>query len=99
MAGRRLARLFQFSRFVLFVPGLTGAFIDHFTAQPSGGEAMRWRRGFMYASSHTSDEVLRFNGRTGVLMGPVTEGFLDWATGFDFGPDGNVYVASFSTTA
>jgi DNA-binding beta-propeller fold protein YncE len=75
--------------------GLTGAFIDHFTAQPSGGEAKRWRRGFIYASSHTSDEVLRFNGRTGVLMGPITEGFLDWATGFDFGPDGNVYVASF----
>ena len=74
--------------------GRTGAFIDRFTSEPSGAEAVRWRRGFMYVSSHTSDNVLQFS-RSGALMGPITEGFLDWATGFDFGPDGNVYVASF----
>jgi DNA-binding beta-propeller fold protein YncE len=75
--------------------GQTGAFIDHFTSEPSGGESMRWRGRFMFASSHNDDTVFRFDGRTGALLGSVTNGFLDWATGFDFGPDGNVYVASF----
>ena len=75
--------------------GRTGAFIDHFTTEPSGGEGIRWRGNFMYASSHNDDTVFQFNGNTGDLMGPVTNGFLDWATGFDFGPDGNIYVASF----
>jgi DNA-binding beta-propeller fold protein YncE len=75
--------------------GQTGAFIDHFTTQPSGAEAMRWRRGFMYVSSHDDDTVFKFDGETGAPLGPVTNGFLDWAYVFVFGPDGNIYVASF----
>lgn len=75
--------------------GLTGASMGQFTSEPSGAEAIRWRSSSMYVSSHNSDEVLRFRARTGALLGPITRGFLDWATGFDFGPDGNVYVASF----
>src|SRR5262245_12780269 len=75
--------------------GRTGAFIDHFTSEPSGGEALRWRGRFMYVSGHNDDTVFKFDARTGALLGSVTNGFLDWATGVDFGPDGNIYVASF----
>jgi outer membrane protein assembly factor BamB len=75
--------------------GNTGAFIDQFTVEPTGAESMRWRSGSMFVSSHNTDEVLRFRAQDGSSLGPITRGFLDWATGFDFGPDGNVYVASF----
>jgi DNA-binding beta-propeller fold protein YncE len=76
--------------------GATGAFIDKFTTEPSGAEVIRWRGNWMFVSGHNDDEVLRFRARNGALMGPVNEGgFLDWATGFDFGPDGNIYIASF----
>lgn len=75
--------------------GGTGAFIDKFTTAPSGAEGIRWRKNFVYVSSHVSNNVLKFNGRTGALIGPVVDAFPDWATGFDFGPDGNIYVASF----
>lgn len=75
--------------------GTTGAFIDQFTTDPSGAEAIRWRNGSIYLSSHMDNNVLRFKARSGAALGPIVEGFLDWATGFDFGPDGTVYVASF----
>ena len=41
------------------------------------------------------DGGTRFDGQTGTPLGTITEGFPDWATGFDFGSDGNVYVARF----
>lgn len=75
--------------------GQTGAFLDQFTDDPNGAEALDWRKGDLYVSSHVSDNVIRFDGQTGNKLGPVTFGFLDWATGFDFGPDGSIYVASF----
>jgi DNA-binding beta-propeller fold protein YncE len=75
--------------------GTTGAFIDQFTTEPSGAEAIRWRGNSMFISGHNDNEVLRFRAKNGALLGPITNGFLDWATGFDFGPDGNTYVASF----
>jgi hypothetical protein len=75
--------------------GQTGAFVDRVTDEPSGAEGVRWRRGDLYVSSHMSDNVFRFDGQTGAPLGPITEGILDWATGFDFGPDGSIYVASF----
>ena len=75
--------------------GTTGAFIDQFTTEPSGAEAIRWRGKSMFISSHNDDEVVRFRARDGVRQGSITRGFLDWATGFDFGPDDNIYVASF----
>ena len=76
--------------------GTTGAFIDQFTTDPSGAEAIRWRGSSMFISGHNDDEVLRFRAQNGAPMGPMNEGgFLDWATGFDFGPDGNIYIASF----
>ena len=50
----------------------------------------------MFISGHNDNEVLRFRAKNGASMGPVNQAaFLDWATGFDFGPDGNLYVASF----
>ncbi len=75
--------------------GATGAFIDQFTTQPSGAEAVRWRGKSIFISSHNEDEVQRFRAQNGAPQGAFTHGFLDWATGFDFGPDGNIYVASF----
>ncbi len=75
--------------------GVTGAFIDRFTTEPSGAEAIAWRGDSMFVSSHVSDTVIRFKAENGGYIGPVIEGFPDWASGFDFGPDGNLYVASF----
>ena len=75
--------------------GTTGAFINRFTTVPSGAEAVRWRHRSMYVSSHMSDTVFQFKASNGALGGPIIESFPDWATGFDFGPDGNLYVASF----
>jgi DNA-binding beta-propeller fold protein YncE len=75
--------------------GSTGAFIDRFTTEPGGAEGIRWRNGFMFVSSHMTDTVLAFKAASGALIGPIIEAFPDWATGFDFGPDGNLYVASF----
>ena len=75
--------------------GKTGAFVSQFTDGPQGAEALAWRGGDLFVSSHSSDNVIRFDGQSGHNKGPVTEGFLNWATGLDFGPDGNVYVASF----
>ena len=49
----------------------------------------------MFVSSHVSDTVFQFKAENGGLIGPIIQAFPDWATGFDFGPDGNVYVASF----
>jgi DNA-binding beta-propeller fold protein YncE len=79
--------------------GQAGAFIDRFTTGPNGAEGLDWHVGDLYISSHVSDSVIRYNGQNGVRRGPVTSGFLDWATGFDFGPDGNIYVASFFDNA
>jgi DNA-binding beta-propeller fold protein YncE len=76
--------------------GTTGAFIDQFTTNPSGAEAVRWRGKSLFISGHNDDEVLRFRARNGAFQGEVNQGgFLDWATGFDFGADGNIYIASF----
>ena len=75
--------------------GATGAFIDRFTTEPSGAEAIRWRNDSVFVSSHVSDTVIQFKAENGGLIGPIIQAFPDWATGFDFGPDGNVYVASF----
>jgi DNA-binding beta-propeller fold protein YncE len=75
--------------------GQTGAFVTKFTSGPSGAEALDWHLGDLFVSSHVSDKVFRFDGQTGDNLGPVTDGFLDWATGFDFGADGNIYAASF----
>jgi DNA-binding beta-propeller fold protein YncE len=66
--------------------GSTGAFVDRLTTEPSGAEAVRWRNGSIYVSSHMNNNVLRFKARSGAALGSVVEGALDWATGFDFGP-------------
>jgi WD40 repeat protein len=78
--------------------GSTGAFMDRFTTEPDGAEGIRWRQGSIYVSSHMSNNVLQFKAENGALIGPTVEGFLDWATGFDFGPDGTLCVASFDNS-
>ena len=71
----------------------TGAFIDRFTDVPSDAKAARWRNGALFVSS--IHNVFRLDGASGALKGPITEGFPDWGIGFDFGPDGHVYVANY----
>lgn len=75
--------------------GRTGEFVTQFTAGPSGAEGVNWRLGDLFVSGHVRDRVTRYDGQDGHNLGAVTRGFLDWATGFDFGPDGHIYVASF----
>jgi len=62
--------------------------------------------GNLYVSSSGDNEVYRFDPTTGALVaGPSDDAFvraadngsLSWATGLSFGPDGNLYVGSYST--
>ena len=54
--------------------GTTGAFIDHFTTEPSGAEAIRWRGNSMFISGHNDDKVLRFRAQNGTpQLAPSTK--------------------------
>jgi sugar lactone lactonase YvrE len=51
--------------------------------------------GNLYVSSAETDSVIRFDGKTGALMGTFAESVdLDGPIGMTFGPDGHLYVAS-----
>ena len=51
--------------------------------------------GNLYVSGLANGAVLRFNGTTGLAMGPFTSGAtIASPVGLTFGPDGNLYVGS-----
>jgi hypothetical protein len=51
--------------------------------------------GNLYVSGFGSDNVLRYSGTTGALLGVFASGGgLDSPLGLVFGPDGNLYVSS-----
>ncbi len=89
---------------VLRYDPLTGAFIDIFVTNGSGGlnEASGMTfgpDGHLYVSSGATDEVLRFDGATGAFVDDFVtsqSGGLRAPYSLTFGPDGHLYVASFT---
>jgi hypothetical protein len=94
---------------VLRYDGTTGAFLNVFVAadsNPFGENSSGRPRGLvfgpdgnLYVASFSADHpsVLRFDGRTGVLIDafvPEGSGGLSVPTGPLFGPDGNLYLRS-----
>jgi hypothetical protein len=93
--------------------GTTGAFIDAFVAQGSGGLDFPGNVLFgsdrnndtvsdLYVSSVNTDEVLVFSGADGTPLGAFVtagSGGLDVPHDMAFGADGHLYVVNFSTTS
>ncbi|GJM23320.1 MAG: hypothetical protein DHS20C15_32350 [Planctomycetota bacterium] len=86
-----------------------GASLGELGAVP-GAQSMRYGPdGHLYVCAEESDAVLRFHGVTGAPLGPFVwddpltpadeTGGLDTPTAAVFGPDGMLYVASFSQDA
>ena len=56
--------------------------------------------GNLYVTSFGTNQVLRYNGTTGALLGTFVaagSGGLSLPRGLTFGPDGNLYVGSFGS--
>ncbi len=94
---------------VLRFDGSTGAYLNVYATVPSGQGArvFHWKDGYFYlgASFWDGDKIYRFrdNGSTATNRQVFIEGVvggnhrLRHPTGFRFGPDGNLYVASMRT--
>jgi outer membrane protein assembly factor BamB len=75
----------------------TGAFVGTFVPTGSGGLSFPLGGtygpdGNFYVSDSDHENVLRYNGTTGALIGVF--GSTDDPAGLTFGPDGNLYVAN-----
>lgn len=75
----------------------TGAFVSTFVPTGSGGLSFPLGGtygpdGNFYVSDSDHENVLRYNGTTGALIGVF--GSTDDPAGLTFGPDGNLYVAN-----
>src|SRR4028118_1635767 len=96
---------------VLRYDGTTGAFIDKFVgdnpntaADETGGLSRPYGLAFgpdgnFYVSSFLSDQILRYNGKTGQFIdvfasGNQQAGGLNGPNGLLFAPDGNLYVTT-----
>ena len=69
----------------IFVPGKQGPFNTVLAFAPDGSLAV---------ASGASPDVLRYDGRTGALLGIVASS-KDSITEITFGPDGNLYLANY----
>ena len=83
----------------------TGEFVDTFITAPSSildaPTGIAWdANGDAYVSSFTRHTVVKFNGKTGELIGnfvaPNSGGLHGPDNGLTFGPDGNLYVPSYN---
>ena len=78
--------------------GPTGAFIDVFVAAGSGGldgpSGIQFYNGDLFVAGRFSNAAYRYDGTTGAFELTIGSGVLNTAFGLDFGPDGNLYVAS-----
>jgi len=83
---------------VLRYDGQTGAYIDDFVPNRSGGLFEPWRSTFgpdgnLYVVSHHNGKVLRYDGWTGEFIDEVpSEGYAP--SDLTFGPDGYLYGSS-----
>jgi sugar lactone lactonase YvrE len=101
---------------VLRYDGITGAFIDKFVgdnpntaADETGGLSRPYGLAFgpdgnFYVSSFLSDQILRYNGKTGQFIdvfasGNQQAGGLNGPNGLLFAPDGNLYVTTEGSVA
>jgi sugar lactone lactonase YvrE len=101
---------------VLRYDGITGAFIDKFVgdnpntaADETGGLFRPYGLAFgpdgnFYVSSFLSDQILRYNGKTGQFIdvfasGNQQAGGLNGPNGLLFAPDGNLYVTTEGSVA
>ncbi|XZO01900.1 MAG: hypothetical protein ACM65L_26100 [Microcoleus sp.] len=101
---------------VLRYDGITGAFIDRFvgdnpntTTDESGGLSRPYGLAFgpdgnFYVSSFLTDQILRYNGKTGQFIdvfatGNQQAGGLNGPNGLVFDPDGNLYVTTEGSVA
>jgi streptogramin lyase len=80
----------------------TYEFYDFFVPQGSGGlsfpQGMTFGAdGNLYVASYGTDNVLRYDGKTGSFLGVFASTGLDRPEGLTFGPDGDLYVASRAT--
>ena len=101
---------------VLRYDGITGAFIDKFVgdnpntvADETGGLSRPYGLAFgpdgnFYVSSFLTDQILRYNGKTGQFIdvfasGNQQAGGLNGPNGLLFAPDGNLYVTTQGSVA
>jgi sugar lactone lactonase YvrE len=101
---------------VLRYDGITGAFIDKFVgdnpntaADETGGLYRPYGLAFgpdgnFYVNSFLSDQILRYNGKTGQFIdvfasGNQQAGGLNGPNGLLFAPDGNLYVTTQGSVA
>jgi sugar lactone lactonase YvrE len=91
---------------VLRFDGQTGAFLDIFVTNGSGGLAnpndLRFGPdGSLYVTSNHTDQILRYNGVTGAFVDafvPAGSGGLDNPTFLEFRPDGLYVAGQFSNS-
>ena len=78
--------------------GSTGAFIDVFVPSGSGGlggpSGIQFFGSDLFVAGRFSNAAYRYDGLTGAFELEIGTGVLPTAFGLDFGPDGNLYVAS-----
>ncbi|HBK24590.1 MAG TPA: PEP-CTERM sorting domain-containing protein [Planktothrix sp. UBA10369] len=101
---------------VLRYDGITGVFIDEFigdnantTIDETGGllrpyGAVFGPDGYFYVASFLTDQILRYNGKTGEFLdvfafGNQQPGGLNGPNGLLFAPDGNLYVTTQGSVA
>jgi WD40 repeat protein len=92
----------QLNDSILRFNAATGAFIDVFVSSGSGGldgpSGLGFLNGDLFVAGRfnlaADNHVFRYDGATGAFELALGAGTMNTAYGLDFGPDGNLYVAS-----